>query len=114
LQHNPHRHGIHNGSVQVCFHLVTMFNKNPHGGLDILNKIGCWHQSLVLKIKFINRLTSQMCWVFNPPTYPLLMFKNTSKNFYRWIIPLSLNLHISFKILFGLGNAPIAYKDQCG
>jgi hypothetical protein len=57
----PHRHGIHNGNVQVCFHLVTIFNKNPHGGMDILNKIGCWHQSLVLKIKFINRLTSQMC-----------------------------------------------------
>jgi hypothetical protein len=43
LQHKPH-HVIHSGSVQVCFHLATISNKNPHGGMDMLSEIGCWHQ----------------------------------------------------------------------
>jgi hypothetical protein len=115
LQHKPHRHGIHSGSVQVCFHLVTIFSKNPHGGMDIFNKIGCWHQSLLLKIQFTNRLISQMCWVFNPPTYPLLKFKNTNRNLCCWIIPLSFNpctIHLKFS--FGWGMYPLPTKINVG
>ncbi len=115
LQHRPHQHGIHSGSVQVCFHLVTIFNKNPHGGMDIHSKIGCSHESLFFKMKLINRSISQMCWVFTPPTYPLLKLKDASRNCCHWVIPLNFNpCTVHFKFSPSWGMYPLPTKINVG